>query len=96
MWGCPFAVMGMKLALHKADIAQFYLDGIKQLQALFHRMLLQSGLSQPHADVLSERLVAVYQGSLILGRLGQDRARLKYAKESMIQIYKEYRAFHAA
>ena len=91
----PFRGNGNEIGASKSGYCA-NLDGIKQLQALFHRMLLQSGLSQPHADVLSERLVAVYQGSLILGRIGQDRARLKYAKESMIQIYKEYRAFHAA
>lgn len=91
--GCPFAVMGMELALQKSEIAKNYLEGIKQFQALFCRVLLQSGLPQPHADVLSERMIAVYQGNLLLGRISQNRVYLDTAKESMIQMYKEYSAF---
>lgn len=92
--GCPFAVMGMELALQKSDIAKCYLDGIKQLQALFCRVLLQSGFPPIQADTLSERMLAVFQGSLLLVRISQDYTYLVRAKENMVQICKEYRAFY--
>ena len=92
--GCPFAVMGMELAFQRPEIAKSYLNGLTQFQALFRGVLLQSGLSQPHADVLSERLIAVYQGNLLLGRISQERGYLGCAKESMLQMYKEYRAVY--
>lgn len=92
--GCPFAVMGMELAFQRPEIAKSYLNGLTQFQALFRGVLLQSGLSQPHADVLSGRLIAVYQGNLLLGRISQERGYLGCAKESMLQMYKEYRAVY--
>ena len=93
--GCPFAVMGMELALQKTEIAKSYLEGLKQFQALLCRVLLQSGFPQPHAEALSERMIAVYQGNLLLGRISQDHIYLDIAKESMIHMYQEYRAFYA-
>lgn len=92
--GCPFAVMGMELALQKSEIAKSYLDSLKQFQTLFCRVLMQSGLPQPCADVLSGRMIAVYQGNLLLGRISQDHVYLDAAKESMLQMYKEYSAFY--
>lgn len=92
--GCPFAVMGMELAFQRPEIAKSYLNGLTQFQALFRGVLLQSGLPQPYADVLSERMVAVYQGNLLLGRISQDHIYLDDTKESMLQMYKEYSAFH--
>lgn len=92
--GCPFAVMGMELALQKSEMAKTYLDSLKQFQALFCRVLMQSGLPQPCADVLSGRMIAVYQGNLLLGRISQDHVYLDAAKESMLQVYKEYSAFY--
>lgn len=93
--GCPFAVMGMELALQRSEIAKGYLEGLKHFQALFCRVLLQSGIPQPHAEALSERMIAVYQGNLLLGRISQDHIYLDIAKESMIHMYQEYRAFYA-
>ena len=84
----------MELALQRPEIAKSYMDGLKQFQALFRSVLLQSGLSQPHADALSERLIAVYQGNLLLGRISQECGYLACAKESMLQMYKEYRAVY--
>ena len=39
-------------------------------------------------------LIAVYQGNLLLGRISQERGYLGCAKESMLQMYKEYRAVY--
>ena len=92
--GCPFAVMGMETAVSKPEVARSYLDTLKQFQTLFRDVLLRSGLPQPHAALLSERLFAIYQGNLLLGRISNDRAYLERAKHSMLETYKEYRACH--
>ena len=94
-FGCPFAVMGMETAISKPDVARSYLDTLKQFQALFCDVLLRSGLPQPHAELLAERLFAIYQGNLLLGRIGNDTAYLERAKHSMIETYNEYRAYHS-
>ena len=94
-FGCPFAVMGMETAISRPDVAESYMDTLEQFQTLFRDVLLQSGLPQPHAELLAERLFAIYQGNLLLGRIGNDSAYLERAKRSMIETYKEYRAYHA-
>lgn len=94
-FGCPFAVMGMETAVSRPDVAENYLDMLKQFQTLFCDVLLQSGLPQPHAELLAERLFAIYQGNLLLGRISNDSAYLERAKRSMIETYQEYRAYHA-
>jgi len=94
IWGCPFAVMGMEFAFQKPEAAKIYLDAIKKFGALFRRVLLQSGLSETHADILSERLLALYQGNLLLGRISQDGTFLECAEKDMIQVCREYRTFY--
>ncbi len=93
-FGCPFAVMGMETAISRPDVAGSYLDTLKQFQTLFFDVLLQSGLPQPHAELLAERLFDLYQGNLLLGRISNDSTYLERAKRSMIETYKEYRAYH--
>lgn len=93
--GCPFAVMGMETAVSKPDVARSYQDTLKQFQTLFCDVLLQSGLPQPNAELLAERLFVIYQGNLLLGRIGNDSAYLERAKHSMLETYREYRAYHA-
>lgn len=94
-FGCPFAVIGMETAISRPDVAGSYLDTLKQFQTLFRNVLLQSGLPQPHAELLAKRLFVIYQGNLLLGRIGNDSAYLERAKRSMLETYKEYRAYHA-
>lgn len=93
--GCPFAIMGMETAFQKPELAKENLEMLKQLQAIFGVVLLRSGLPQADAELLAERMLAVYQGSLLLGRIGCDSGCLERARRSMHGIYREYRAFHA-
>ena len=92
--GCPYAVMGMETALSKPNIAAAFMDGLKKLASLFCDVLLYSGLSQNHAEILSERMLSVYQGEFLLGRVSGDISHLENARKNMIEIYKEYRTFH--
>lgn len=92
--GCPYAVMGMETALSRPDIASAFMDGLKKLASLFCDVLLYSGLSQNHAEVLSERMLSVYQGEFLLGRISGDISHLENARKNMIETYKEYRTFH--
>ena len=85
----------METAISRPDVAGSYLDTLKQFQTLFRDVLLQSGLPQPYAELLAERLFAIYQGNLLLGRISNDSAYLERAKRSMIETYREYRAYHA-
>lgn len=92
--GCPLAVMGMETALSKPEIAAKYMDALKQFEHLFYRVLIQSGLSRDHAEVLSQRFLAVYQGEILLGRISGDISYLETARINLLEMYKEYCAFH--
>ena len=92
--GCPYAVMGMETALSKPNIAAAFMDGLKKLASLFCDVLLYSGLSQNYAEILSERMLSVYQGEFLLGRISGDISHLENARKNMIEIYKEYKTFH--
>ncbi len=94
IWGCPFAVMGTEFAIQKPEAAKVYLDAIKKFGVLFRRVLLQSGLPENHAEILSERLLAIYQGNLLLGRISQEGTFLEHTERDMIQMCKEYRMFY--
>ena len=92
--GCPFAVMGMETALSKPKVAVVFMEGLKKLNTIFYTVLLQSGFSKTHAKILSERLLSVYQGELLLGRISGDISYLKNTRKNMIEMYREYRTFH--
>ena len=92
--GCPYAVMGMETALSKPQIAVVFMEGLEKLNTIFYTVLLQSGLSKNHAEVLSERLLSVYQGELLLGRISGNISYLENSRKNMIEMYREYRTFY--
>ena len=92
--GCPYAVMGMETALSKPTLASVFMEGLKKFEQIFQKVLLYSGLSQDHAAILSRRMLSIYQGYLLLGRISSDNSYLKNARKNMIETYREYRAFH--
>ena len=93
-FGCPYAVMGMETALSKPQVAIAFMEGLKKLNTIFYTVLLQSGFSKNHAEILSQRLLSVYQGELLLGRISGDISYLKNARKNMIEMYSEYRTFY--
>ena len=92
--GCPLAVMGMETALSKPEIATKYMEALKQFEKLFYKVLIQSGLPHNHAKILSQRFLAVYQGEILLGRISGNVSFLESARVNLIEMYKEYCAFH--
>ena len=92
--GCPYAVMGMENALSKPEITTVFMDGMEEFEEIFYNVLLYSGMPQDHARTLARRLLSVYQGELLLGRISGDVSYLENARTTMIEIYREYRAFH--
>lgn len=92
--GCPYAVMGMETALNKPKVAIAFMEGLKKLNTIFYTVLLQSGFPKTHAQILSERLLSVYQGELLLGRISGDISYLENARKNLIEMYREYRTFH--
>ena len=86
--------MGMETALSKPTLAFVFMEGLKKSEQIFRKVLLYSGLPQEHAAILSQRMLSIYQGYLVLGRISGDISHLKNARKNMIETYREYRAFH--
>ena len=55
-------------------------------------MGMETALSKP--AVLSRRMLSIYQGYLLLGRINGDLSYLKNAEKNMIEMYREYRSYH--
>ena len=92
--GCPYAVMGMETAFSKPAVASVFMEGLKKFEQIFQKVLLYSGLPQDHAAILSRRMLSIYQGYLLLGRINGDLSYLKNAEKNMIEMYREYRSYH--
>ena len=92
--GCPYAVMGMETALSKPAVASVFMEKLKKFEQIFRKVLLYSGLPQDHAAILSRRMLSIYQGYLLLGRINGDLSYLKNAEKNMIEMYREYRSYH--
>jgi len=51
-------------------------------------------LSPDHAKILSQRMLSIYQGYLLLGRISNNTSFLKNARKNMLEMYREYRSYH--
>lgn len=92
--GCPYAVMGMETALSKPAVASVFMEGLKKFEHIFQEVLLYSGLSPDHAKILSQRMLSIYQGYLLLGRINNNTSFLKNARKNVLEMYREYRSYH--
>ena len=92
--GCPYAVMGMETALSKPAVASVFMEGLNKFEQIFQEVLLYSGLSPDHAKILSQRMLSIYQGYLLLGRINNNTSFLKNARKNMLEMYREYRSYH--
>ena len=92
--GCPYAVMGMETALSKPALACVFMEGLKKIEQIFQEVLLYSGLPPEHAKILSQRMLSIYQGCLLIGRISDNTSCLKNARKNMIEMYWEYRSYH--
>ena len=92
--GCPYAVMGMETALSKPALASVFMEGLKKIEQIFQEVLLYSGLPPEHAKILSQRMLSIYQGYLLLERISNNTFFLKNARKNMLEMYREYRSYH--
>ena len=92
--GCPYAVMGMETALSKPALACVFMEGLKKIEQIFQEVLLYSGLPPEHAKILSQRMLSIYQGYLLLERISNNTSFLKNARKNMLEMYREYRSYH--
>ena len=83
--GCPYAVMGMETALGKPAVASVFMEGLKKFEQIFQEVLLYSGLSPDHAKNLSQRMLSIYQGYFLLGRISDNTSYLKNDKKKRIK-----------
>ena len=86
--------MGMETALGKPAVASVFMEGLKKFEQIFQEVLLYSGLPPEHAKILSQRMLSIYQGYLLIGRISDNTSCLKNARKNMIEVYWEYRSYH--
>ncbi|WP_010253445.1 TetR/AcrR family transcriptional regulator [Treponema primitia] len=77
VYGCPLAVLGMETAFLDPDIAVKNHATLKSVADIFEDVLKRSGFSKANAVIAAERALAIFEGHLLLYRLGKDGNELK-------------------
>jgi len=93
--GCPFAVMGMELALSEPDIAGLYAASLDEARQIMAEVLGRSGLAREEAGTLSSLELTILEGKLLLFRISGDAVHLEAMEREMIQVYEQWRIGHA-
>ncbi len=90
--GCPFAVMGMELALSEPEIAGLYAAALDEARQIMAEVLERSGLDHGEAAALSSTELTIFEGKLLLFRISGDVAHLEAMERDMMQVYEQWRA----
>jgi len=85
--GCPFAVMGMELALSEQEVAGLYATALDEARQIMGEVLERSGLNHEDAGALSSLELTIFEGKLLLFRISADAAHLETMGREMIQVY---------
>ena len=93
--GCPFAVMGMELALSEPEIAGLYAAALDEARQIMAAVLERSGLDRAGAEALSSTELTLFEGKLLLFRISGDAAHLEAMGREMVLVYEQWRAAHA-
>ena len=93
--GCPFAVMGMELALSEPEIAGLYAAALDEARQIMAEVLEQSGLNHEDAERLSALELTIFEGKLLLFRISGDAAHLETMEREMVRSYEQWRTAHA-
>ena len=93
--GCPFAVMGMELALSEPEIAGLYAAALDEARQIMAEVLERSGMNHEDAEALSSLELTLFEGKLLLFRISGDAAHLAAMEREMKQVYEQWRADHA-
>ena len=92
--GCPFAVMGMELALSEPEIAGLYAAALDEARQIMAEVLKRSGLNHEDAEALSTQELTIFEGKLLLFRISGDTAHLEAMEREMVQACEQWRASH--
>jgi len=93
--GCPYAVMGMELALTEPEITRLYAAALDEARQIMAEVLERSGLTQEDTEALSSLELTIFEGKLLLFRISGDAGHLKAMEREMMQVYEQWRAAHA-
>ena len=93
--GCPFAVMGMELALSEPEIAGLYAAALDEARQIMAEVLGRSGLNHEDAGARSSLALTIFEGKLLLFRISGDAGHLKAMGREMIQVCEQWEAQHA-
>lgn len=93
--GCPFAVMGMELALSEPEIAGLYAAALDEARQIMAVVLERSGLNHEDAESLSSLELTLFEGKLMLFRISGEAAHLEAMEREMIRAYEQWRFDHA-
>ncbi len=85
-FGCPMAVLGMETAILDPDIAAKNYASLQSIIAIFTDVLKRSGVSEEKATSSAERAFAIYEGYLLLYRLGKDLHELEKLLRDLKEI----------
>lgn len=88
--GCPFAVMGMELALSEPEIAGLYASALDDTRQIMAEVLERSELNHEDAVALSSLALTIFEGKLLLFRISGDAAHLEAMECEMIQVYEQW------
>ena len=92
--GCPYAVMGMETALSKPAVASVFMEGLEKLMTDFSRKYCYA----PDCLQIMQNSFAAhafYLSGIFSSWTNQRRYFLfEKCKKNMIEMYREYRAFH--
>jgi len=94
-YGCPFAVMGMELALSEPEIAGLYSAALDEARQIMAEVLERSGLNHVDAKRLSSLELTIFEGELLLFRISGDAAHIEAMEREMMQVYEQWEVQHA-
>ena len=93
--GCPYAVMGMELALSEPEIAGLYAVALNEARQIMAEVLERSGMTEEDAEPLSALELTIFEGKLLLFRISGDATHLVAMEREMMQVYEPWRVNHA-
>jgi AcrR family transcriptional regulator len=87
-YGCPFAVVGIELAMAEPEIAQHYAAALKRLKNVFTAVIMNSGISEETAVKVADILFTMYEGRLLLFRISGDCQQFEKMRQDLQDIFK--------
>ena len=87
--GCPFAVVGMDLAAGDEEVARKFFVALEKIRDLFAAVAVFSGMPEEEAAEFAELVYSVYEGRLLLYRIGgQDTRQIERMAREMKEIFR--------